>query len=148
MTPEQQQKYFTLAAQYHRLERLYIGSKLGAGKTFDRVCGVGFTLGGFAAVYVGRDNLGMTILLGALFVLAVILATMIFRRIVVHYMRPVSDQVREGYKLAFDLGLKAGLAGLSEEDCPFSREKVEQARFESRWMMGLRGGRERKSRGL
>lgn len=138
MTIEEQQKYFGLATRHYRLARLYAKSQIGASKTFDRLCWAGFILGGVATVYSGRTDLWMMILVCAIFVIAVHLATALFRRVLSHHMRPLYDEIHVGYRLAHDEGWQAGMDGSPVETCPYAKEKVEQAGFAKQWMDGHR----------
>ncbi|SHI15966.1 hypothetical protein [Ferrimonas marina] len=144
MTPEEQQKYFVLAERHHRLDRLYRGSQIGANKKFDRLCSIGFTLGGMAAVYVGRDNAAMTILFCALLVMAVLLGLALFRRVISHAKRPLNEELYIGYRMASDQGWQAGMDGIPERDCPYLESKTEQAEFARRWKVSHRRADQRR----
>ncbi|MBY6017034.1 hypothetical protein KUW04_04480 [Halomonas denitrificans] len=138
MTEQEQQQYFALAAKHQRLERLYMGSKIGAGKKFDRVVSVAMMLGAIASYQLGQGNIPMMLLYGTLIVIGVHLAGSLFRRLLSRTMNPLFDEVLKGGKLAHDMGWNAGMNGESVETCPFVPEQPGQARYAKQWMDGHR----------
>lgn len=118
-----------------------MGSKIGPGKAFDRVCSVAFILAMAVALYLEQDNIPMMILFSALIVIAIHLVAALFRRVIVHYKRPLYEQVHEGYKLARNHGWQASLDGLPQDACPYPKDREELAGFEKRWMSGYQDAR-------